>query len=143
MLARKVDPGTATCVFTSPEPKAAETARVLASAWSVEVETIDGFREHERPDARMLRPEDFERRIGELFARPSEIVFGTESADAARQRFTDAVVRVIRRTVGDVVIVSHGTVIALFVADATGVEPFAFWKRQEMPGAVILSVPDQ
>ena len=78
----------------------------------------------------------------EVFARPSEVVFGAESADDARRRFTTATLQLVHRTVSDLVIVSHGTVMALFVGAETGIEPFPFWKRQEMPFAVTLTLPD-
>ena len=90
----------------------------------------------------MLTREAFEARVRDLFARPSELVFGSETADQARRRYTMAVMRLVTSTSADVVIVSHGTVITLFVAEAAGVNPFAFWQRLEMPSAVTLSLPD-
>jgi len=129
-------------VFTSCEPKAVETAEAIAGALNLVVEHVAGLHEHERPAAQMLSREAFDQNVRDLFARPGELVFGAETANQARRRFTMAVMRVVTRTTGDVVIVSHGTVIALFVAEATGVEPFAFWKRQEMPFAVCLSLPE-
>jgi broad specificity phosphatase PhoE len=45
------------------------------------------------------------------------------------------------RPEGDLVVVSHGTVVALFVAAATGVEPYAFWNRLGLPSFVVLSLP--
>lgn len=140
-FAARVDPGSAACVFSSPEPKAVETARLLGEAWNVPVEEVQGLQEHERPDAVMLPRETFEERVRDVFAHPSRVVFGSESADEARGRFTEAVRRVVARSAGDVVIVSHGTVMALFVGAEAGVDPFAFWKRQEMPFAVTLALP--
>jgi broad specificity phosphatase PhoE len=40
-----------------------------------------------------------------------------------------------------VAIVSHGTVITLYVARAAGVEPFAFWQGLGLPAFVVLSWP--
>jgi broad specificity phosphatase PhoE len=141
-FARRVDPGTATTVFTSDEPKALQTAGALCCTWGLEVESTPGLHEHERPEAQMLSRDQFESCIREMFARPTELVFGAETADRARLRFTIAVMRLIARTTGDVVAVSHGTVITLFAAEAAGVEPFAFWKRLEMPCAIEFSIPD-
>jgi broad specificity phosphatase PhoE len=140
-LARSLEP-TAVRVFTSVEPKAVETARALADEWGLETEEAAGLHEHERPHAQMLTREEFERRVRELFSRPAEVVFGAESADEARRRFTMAVMRLIARTDGDVVVVTHGTVLTLFVAETTGVEPFAFWKKLSMPCAVVLRLPE-
>jgi broad specificity phosphatase PhoE len=141
-LSRRLHPAGASCVFTSPEPKAVETARALAEQWALPIEEVPGLREHERPRAQMLPRDDFERKIRDLFARPAELVFGAETADQARRRFTRALMPLLARSTGDVVAVSHGTVMTLFVAQATGVEPFAFWKRQEMPCAVTLTIPE-
>ncbi len=141
-FARRVHPAGAAHVFASAEPKAADTARLLAAEWGLPVETVPGLHEHERPEAQVLSREVFERKVRDVFARPAELVFGVETADQARRRFTMAVMRLVARTSGDVVVVTHGTVMTLFVAEATGVEPFAFWKRQQMPFAVTLTLPD-
>jgi broad specificity phosphatase PhoE len=132
----------ATTVFSSCEPKALETAQAIAAKLNLVVEAVPGLHEHERPVAQMLSREAFDQNIRDLFARPGERVFGAETANQARRRFTAALMRLVTRTGGDVLVVSHGTVITLFVAEATGVEPFAFWKRQEMPFAVSLSLPE-
>jgi broad specificity phosphatase PhoE len=36
---------------------------------------------------------------------------------------------------------THGTVLTLFVARVTGLEPFALWKRLGLPSFVVLSLP--
>ena len=141
-FAKRLDPGTARTVFTSEEPKAIETAQALAFEWGLEVTRAAGLHEHERPQAQMLTRDAFEARVRDLFARPDERVFGAESAARARRRFTMAVMRAVTASTDDVIVVSHGTVITLFAAEAGGVEPFAFWKKLEMPCAVELSLPD-
>jgi broad specificity phosphatase PhoE len=141
-LARYVDPGDARVVFASREPKAIETADIMAAAWGLEAQPVAGLHEHERPLPELIEREAYEERIRDLFARPSERVFGAESADEARRRFTMAVMRLVTSSRGDVVAVTHGTVLTLFVAEAVGVEPFAFWRRLGLPCAVTLSLPD-
>jgi len=141
-FARLLRPEGATAVFTSCEPKAVETATGIAEQLGLAVENVVGLHEHERPRAQMLSREQFEQNIRDLFARPTQLVFGAETADQARRRFTMALMRVVSRTTGDVMVVTHGTVMTLFVAEATGLEPFAFWKRQQMPFAVTLTLPE-
>lgn len=141
-LARRLQPGGASTIFTSREPKAVETARAMAAEWGLAVEEVDGLHEHERPLAQMFSREVFEARVRELFERPGELVFGAETAERARRRFTMAVMRLVAARSGDVVVVTHGTVMTLFVAEAAGVEPFSFWKRQQMPFAVTLTLPE-
>jgi broad specificity phosphatase PhoE len=142
-LARTHAAPNTTRVYTSVEPKAKETARLLAEGWEMKaVEAVPGLHEHERPEAQLMTREAFELKVRELFARPSEKVFGAESADRARRRFTMAVMRLVSSTPGDVVVVSHGTVITLFVAEAAGVQPFDFWKKLDMPGVTRLTLPE-
>ena len=141
-FARRLDPGNASRIFTSSEPKAVETALVLGEIWRLPVEEVPGLHEHERPENRIVSAEQFEATIAALFARPSEIVFGSESADAARQRFAAAVASLVARHDGDIVIVTHGTVMALFIALHTGKDAFDIWKEQQMPCATTLTLPD-
>lgn len=141
-LAARVDPGDASRIFSSSEPKALETARVLGEVWTLPVEEVPGLHEHVRPANGIVSAEEFEATIAALFARPSEIVFGSESADAARQRFTAAVTALVARHAGDIVIVTHGTVMALFIASHTGQDAFHLWKQQQMPCVTTLTLPD-
>ena len=106
------------------------------------VEPVPGLHEHERPKTRIVPPAQFEANIRALFARPSEIVFGSESADAASQPFTTAVVGLVERHHGDTAVVTHGTVMALFVAAHTGRDAFEVWQQQRMPCAALLTLPD-
>ena len=141
-IADRLPVANAACVFTSCEPKAIETAQAIAAKLGLAVEQVPNLHEHQRPAAQMLPREEFDEAIRDLFARPGELVFGAETADQARRRFTMAVMRLLARAAGDVVVVTHGTVMSLFVAEATGLEPFAFWKRQQMPFAVSLTLPE-
>ena len=141
-LAGRVDPGAASRIFSSSEPKALETARVLGEVWRLPVEEVPDLHEQERPANGIVSAEQFEATIAALFARPSEIVFGSESADAARQRFTAAVAGLVARHDGDIVIVTHGTVMALFIASHTGDDAFELWKQLQMPCATTLTLPD-
>jgi len=129
-------------IHASPEPKALETATLAAARLGLEVETVAGLEEHARDGEPITTPDDFRRRAKRLFEEPDQVVFGAESATAARLRFTRALMGVVAgRAEGDLVIVSHGTVITLFVAAVAGVEPYAFWNRLGLPSLVVLSLP--
>jgi broad specificity phosphatase PhoE len=41
----------------------------------------------------------------------------------------------------NIVVVSHGTVITLFVEKFNGIDPFSFWKKLDLPSFVVLSLP--
>ena len=73
---------------------------------------------------------------------PQSLVFGGETANQAHQRFSRAIASAIETHHGqNVAVVSHGTVMTLFVARAAGLEPFHFWKRLDMPAFAVLSIP--
>ena len=77
--------------------------------------------------------------------RPQVILsaFGDETANQAYHRFHQAVTTSLARHPHDTVaIVAHGTVMALFVAHAAGVDPFAFWQRLDLPAFVVLALPE-
>lgn len=142
-LAERLLPLTPAIISSSPEPKTQETARILAERLGVSLETVDDLREQDRDNEPVSNPDDFRAGVKRLFEDPGRVVFGTESADRARFRFMRAVTDVLQRHQrGNVVLVSHGTVITLFVAACTGIEPYPFWRRLGLPSFVTLTVPD-
>ena len=61
----------------------------------------------------------------------------------AQERFSQAVEAVLEKYKDDNVgIVAHGTVITLFVAAHTRIEPFAFWKQLGLPSFVVMGGPE-
>jgi len=129
-------------VFSSPEPKALETAEIVATVLRLDVEVIDDLREHARPalpfaDTR----EAFERAIGDAFARPGETLFGGESVDLARVRFAAAVERLLTSPrAGTRLLVTHGTVLAAFAAHVAGLDPAPLWRRLDLPSWIALDL---
>jgi broad specificity phosphatase PhoE len=130
-------------VVTSLEPKAIETGQIVADRLGKPLVCAPDLHEHERGRVNLFPSrEAFEARLADLFACPRSLVFGSETADQARARFAKAVADVTARYPGgDLIVVSHGTVIALFVAHVAGLEPFPFWKRLGLPCFVVLSLP--
>ena len=47
-----------------------------------------------------------------------------------------------RHPAGNLAIVSHGTVMTLFLAHVSGIDPVPFWKQLGLPAFVVLSYPD-
>ena len=79
-----------------------------------------------------LAPADRERGMRTLFERPNEVVFGEASAAAALARFKAAVADLPDTAV----VVSHGTVISLYVAAQTGLDAFDVWQGLQLPEIV-------
>jgi broad specificity phosphatase PhoE len=130
-------------IVTSRERKAAETGQLVAERLGLPCEAAEGLHEHQREQVAYSSAEDFERNVVAFFERPNELMFGAETAHAAEQRFDEAARAVLARySAGNVAIVSHGTVITLFVARHAGVAPIPFWRGLGMPALVVLSLPE-
>ena len=78
----------------------------------------------------------------DLFAHPDAVVFGSESGSAALARFAKAVDQVVSDESGDVVVVSHGTVMSLFVAARAHVDGSELWAVLGLPSYVSLELPN-
>ena len=131
-------------IVTSLEPKAIETGQLVARILGIGVETAPDLHEHERPKVEPFRTrQEFEARVSRLFEQPAELIFGQETADQAHRRFANAIDDVLAtETHGNLAVVTHGTVLTLFVARAAVLDPFPFWKRLGLPAFVVLSLPD-
>jgi broad specificity phosphatase PhoE len=127
-------------IFASTEPKASETAEIIASDLKLPFRTYPNLHEHVRPATANFSQAAFEADVAALFARPDELVFGRETADQAHERFQRAVGEIVAANPGQSLgIVAHGTVISLFVSRACGMEPFALWKSLGLPSCVVVN----
>ena len=130
-------------VWSSREPKAVETAEIVAAAFGVPVRTADGLEEHHRRGVPYFPTRgEFESAVEQLFCNRDQLVFGTETAEQALSRFTAAIDDVIDAGQQDTVVVTHGTVMTLYVASVAGVRPMCFWRRLRLPSFVVLTLPD-
>ena len=137
VLAERLADFGAARVVSSVEPKAIETAEIVAQRLGVPAVIAPGLHEHERETAPFLGAEAFATAIAWLFDEPQKVVFGEESADAAADRFAAAVDALGGD--GDEIVVAHGTVIALYVSRVAGIDPYELWQSLELPSYVVLS----
>ena len=119
-------------LLASSEPKARETAELVAPTLGLEVQLSNGLRETARRTIGWLAPEDLDRGIRGLFDRPGEVVFGEESAAAALARFEAAVAGLPEPAV----VVTHGTVLSLYAAPRIGRDAYELWGSLELPDVV-------
>ena len=130
-------------VVSSMEPKAVETATIVGERLGLAHDIVEGLHEHERDEVGFLPRAEFEGRVADFFARQGALVLGSETGEDAYARFakaSDAVIETYPR--GDLAVVTHGTVISLFVSRATGTDPLPLWKRLQLPSLVVLSLPE-
>jgi broad specificity phosphatase PhoE len=141
-LADALAPYAPSVIFCSREPKARETARVVADQLAIECHSADSLHEHDRSNVPLLPQLEFERLVRRLFQNPNQLVFGRETAQQALQRFSQAVDHVLQTSQGTcAAIVSHGTVISLLAGERTGCEPFDLWRQLELPSFLVLAGP--
>jgi broad specificity phosphatase PhoE len=130
-------------IFSSPEPKARETAQIIVQQLIKPLFIVPGLHEHERKTVQFTNEEQFEASVKVFFEQPDALVFGEETAAQALNRFSGAVNQLLSQNRDqNLIVVSHGTVITLFVANNCGIEPFPFWSRLDLPSFVVLSLPD-
>lgn len=125
--------------FSSPEPKALETAHRLTSS---HVTVVPALREHERHFTRWVA--DFPSVVRRAFERPDEPAMdGWEPIAATRDRLVPVVRRLLAFHPGDeVVLAGHGTAWTLLTAELTGEAPdLERWAALEMPDVWSLEVP--
>ena len=130
-------------MVSSTERKAIETAELLAADLRLRVHQDGRLCENDRTDLPILSTEEFESALAEFFSHPDQIIMGRDSANDALKRFGDGVEAAIRAcTQGNVAVVTHGTVMSLFVAAHNDLDALAFWRQLGMPGLAVLSIPD-
>ena len=130
--------------ISSIEPKAIHTAQIAAQTLGVSWQMAGGLHEQERSRERYTSNDVFEQQIQKLFNQPDQVVYGSESAQQAQARFSQAIQALLAEAPeqGALAVVAHGTVISLFVAQQCHVEPFSLWKRLGLPSFVVLTLPE-
>jgi broad specificity phosphatase PhoE len=107
-----------TAIITSTEPKALETGQIVAGLLSILCETASDLHEHQRYNAGwQVSREQFQAKVASAFENPGKLIFGSETADETHRRFAAAMTHVLERhPAGSLAVVTHGTVMTLFIA---------------------------
>lgn len=132
-------------IIASDELKARQTAQPLAHRLGLPVTVSSGLHEHERHSVGYLDDATFQATMARLFAEPDTLVFGEETANQALARFSQAVgdaLALYANASGDLAIVTHGTVLSLFVAAHSDHDPMTFWYHLHLPAWVVFTLPD-
>ena len=138
LLSERISAYPVDVVFSSVEPKAVETAQIIAADCDVELHVVAGLHEHDRSNVPYLTRLEFESAVQEFFRRPDMLVFGRETANQAYERFSGAISSLLADYKDqDLAIVAHGTVISLFVSRLTGTSAFVLWEKLGLPSFVI------
>lgn len=128
-------------IVSSQEPKARETAEIIASSLKVELQFADDLHEHDRSSTLYLSRNDFENSVREFFANPDKLVFGNETANEAYERFAQAVYSILESHQNKTIaVVAHGTVISLFVSRLAGIAGWSLWQELGLPSFLVIDM---
>ena len=128
-------------VISSDELKAQQTAEILGEGLGLKYSVMKDLHEHDRRQVPFLDNGEFQSLVQEFFVKPDTLVFGNETANQALVRFRGAIHLALESSdAKTVLIVSHGTVISLFVSWLTGQSSYAFWKGLGLPSFVVLDL---
>ena len=128
-------------IISSKEPKARETAEIIAKLHKIELNVAENLQEHDRSNVPYLAREEFQASIHEFFLKPNELVFGKETANQAHARFYRSVHAILNDYANKtVIIVTHGTVISLFVSRLTRRSDFEIWNMLGLPSFIAMDL---
>ena len=133
-LAEKIAGYRPAAVATSPEPKARETAEIIAARLGLTIDIDPGLHEHKRQLLSFGTEEEFRAKIARIFAAPAQAVGGIETADEACDRLAGALAQHKGRPL---VAVTHGTVLSLYAGRLLGLDPHDLWRNLRMPDAFV------
>jgi broad specificity phosphatase PhoE len=129
-------------LVSSPEPKARSTAELIAAQSGTRNRIVDNLREIDRRILPIMEPAGHREMNRAIFSEPARAILGSESANAALIRYQSAIQAEIDRCESaHLVVVSHGTVMALLVARHNAVDAFRFWADLQCGNTVTLRVP--
>ena len=142
-LAGQVAPLEPAIIISSDEPKAIETAQILADELKLPTEAAPDLHEHDRSNVPHMRSGEFISHVELFFRRPNDLVLGRESANDALGRFENAIEDVLEKhPEGNVAVVSHGTVIALFIEHHSDRNGFQIWREMSLPSFAVFELPE-
>ncbi len=129
-------------LVASPEPKALMTGQLVAAELGVDVSAAAGLEECDRAPIPLMPKAEHERIVAPIFEDLHRRVLGVESGHDALTRFSAAVGTELAQTEApNLVAITHGTVISLFVAAHNDIDGFELWKQLACPSFVVLDVP--
>jgi broad specificity phosphatase PhoE len=125
-------------VFSSPEPKALQTARHLTH---LPLKIIEEFREHRTDKGAWISGDDFKISIERYFGDREHRVWGDSHAETAA-RFGTGLSHVVSQLneTERCTVVSHGRILCSFLGGLAGTSGYELWKLLTMPTVIKLAV---
>ena len=142
-LAQKLETRMPFRLACSSEPKAMRTAEIVAAHLGVPPAIVEPrLDEFDRPPLPLMPREEHERLNQPIFRDLDAVYLGKESGAGALARFTAGLDAALDAcTAQTLVVVTHGTVMSLWVAAHNDIDAFALWKRLPCASFVVLARP--
>lgn len=138
-LAQLLESTTLNRVVTSEMLKAKETGQFIADRLGIPCQSAPNLHDHERTGVPFMSEETWLQTLTSFFEKQDKLVFGTETATQAIERFDGAVRQVLKHYPGETLaICSHSTVMSLFIAHYNSVNLIDLWQNLKMPDVVAL-----
>lgn len=118
-------------IFTSDEPKAKDTALIVASNLKMQINVVPGLGEINIAPREILSNDEHRNQNLSAFKSPKERVLGAESAEEALERFTTAMDKILAATnpSDNLLIVAHGMVISLYLGQGNFADSAEVWPK--------------
>lgn len=126
---------------SSPEPKAMQTAELIASDLDLEFSARNDLEEHRRSRVFLPRTE-FDSGIRAFFQHPTKTVLGDESCDELGLRIeTEIEMALSHDPSKNAILVTHGTAMTSFIKRHWPVNAHEVWMSLGLPAYLAFTVP--
>ncbi|MDJ0974063.1 MAG: histidine phosphatase family protein [Planctomycetota bacterium] len=141
-LAHELAPLGITRIVTSEEHKAELTGQLVAKVLQVPMSSAVGLGETRRETLPFFSDvAEFRSLIRRGFEAPDELVVGEERFSDALARFSSCVDDLLDDDPRDVpAVVTHGTVLCLYLSSLTGTPAYALWEPMGQPAYVVVDL---
>jgi len=133
-----------TKIYASEEPKACATGEIIGHELGLSYEIAEGLHETRRETAPFYdSKDDFIQAVKVAMDSPDEILYGEEAfADALKRFETSLNTLIFNHPQENLAIVSHGTVMSLFISKILGMNTYSVWQCLGMPAYIAFKLPD-
>lgn len=128
-------------IFSSPEPKAMETAHIIAGPNGITVTAVEDLHEVMRP-ANQWIGDGYPAAVRAYFSAPEQATHGWEPPAAALRRMRACMDLLQAWEPDGFAVAGHGQSLSLYLASVTGHDPWEIWRSIGMPDVAELD-PDR
>ncbi|MDQ7026424.1 MAG: histidine phosphatase family protein [Anaerolineae bacterium] len=144
-LAEALRPYAIDRIITSEEAKAYLTGQLIADVLEIDCETAPNLHETRRETVPYFENiADFRAAVQAAMLQPDKMLFGEEAFTGALNRFSQQIDSLLEQYPDDrLAIVTHGTVMSLYLAHLSGQNVVTLWNSLDMPAYAVLSLPQK